>query len=181
MSFDAIHGKAVVLAEQLAAMSPQDLAYLPQTADLAQLLGEMRGLAATAGQRSAVDELETQLRQLRLSSAADSLPGHYGDDPLENVLLQQQLQQQDELVQGQLARSIAALHEQALQINSELEDQQGLLARVEDGMDALNSKLLGRGMRQMEHLLAHNEWAGNCCIVLLIVVLAIVLVLLIIA
>ena len=146
-----------------------------------------------------VKNLRNKVSSILKDKKIDNLQGSYSDNPFADDVNnnfddgndddsnratkeyhQQLLQQQDDLISNELTQSINNLHQQALTINEELDNQDTLLNNVEDKMDILNSKILGSGMKRIQHLLDDNEMAGNCCIGLLIIVLILILVLLII-
>ncbi|GMM31613.1 hypothetical protein DAMA08_043580 [Martiniozyma asiatica (nom. inval.)] len=174
--------RANELLRQLDDTDPQSLQFLPLRDEFVSIVHTLDPLDAAP--------MKQRLTELLRQKNAHDLEGAYGVDPFSDTdniepmnkdeYTQQLLQEQDTLISTQLTKSINTLHQQALSISQELEDQSGLLQEVDYGMDRLNFKIVNQGMEKMNKFLATNEWGGNCCIGLLIVVLVILLVALII-
>lgn len=191
MEFNEIYIEATKLLSQLEGTAPQSIQYQPLEMEFVSLVHDLESINhLSVDQRTQISNLKSQLTSMRNKEGANSLKGQYGENPFDspediqsatNDYHQQLLQEQDLLISTQLTQSINNLHQQAMNINEELEDQGSLLDQVEDSMDRLNLKIIGTGMKRMNKFLETNEWGGNCCILLLIIVLAMLLVLLIIA
>lgn len=191
MEFSKIYIEATKLLSQLEGTPPQSIQYKPLEMEFVSLVNDLESINhLSLDQRTQITNLKAQLTSLRAKGGVNSLDGHYGENPFEspedvqsatNDYHQQLLQEQDLLISTQLTQSINNLHQQAMNINEELEDQRSLLDQVEDSMDRLNLKIIGTGMKRMNKFLETNEWGGNCCILLLIIALVVLLVLLIIA
>ncbi|GME86134.1 unnamed protein product [Ambrosiozyma monospora] len=106
--------------------------------------------------------------------------GGHARDEFYQQYQQQLIQQQDDLISNELTSSIQNLHNQALTIGNELDDQRDLLNEVDDHMDRLNFKVVNTGMKKLNKFMAENKKGGDCCIIVLVVILIVILVLLVI-
>ncbi|GMG41799.1 unnamed protein product [Ambrosiozyma monospora] len=106
--------------------------------------------------------------------------GGHARDEFYQQYQQQLIQQQDDLISNELSTSIQNLHNQALTIGNELDDQRDLLNEVDDHMDRLNFKVVNTGIKKLNKFMAENRRGGDCCIVVLVVILIVILVLLVI-
>ncbi|CCH43977.1 Syntaxin-6 [Wickerhamomyces ciferrii] len=91
---------------------------------------------------------------------------------------EEMMREQDDQLDG-VYTTMQNINLQARTMGEELEDQAYIIDEVDSELDRVGGKL-GRGMRQVEHVIRKNqERAGDCCIGVLIVALIVLLVLVI--
>jgi len=96
-----------------------------------------------------------------------------------NQLQQEEMMREQDQHLDSVYTSMQNINLQARSMGDELEEQAYIIDEVDGELDRIGSKV-GRGMRQVEHVIRRNqERASDCCIGILIIALIVLLVLVI--
>eukprot|EP00922_Rhytidocystis_sp_ex-Travisia-forbesii_P058399 GHVS01086322.1.p1 GENE.GHVS01086322.1~~GHVS01086322.1.p1 ORF type:complete len:249 (-),score=64.47 GHVS01086322.1:152-898(-) len=143
-----------------------------------QLQARMKFVAETQSAVHTLQNAVTQKQQPPCSGAASSRVDLRNRQFTDSQREQQQLllQQQDEHLE-ELATSADRLHQTAVVINEELEDQQRMLCELDEDIDR-EAERMSFVMRKMSRLLKTND-TRQLCLILWLVVIAVVMFLLV--